>query len=236
MPNYVFHDMTITGPQEERARFMQECFTDSDGGPQFDFNKMVPQPDFPEDEESGFPPTWYKWRCEHWGDKWNAVDTAVVQGEGGIQLKFETAWSPPVPILERVAERFPELKIVGEYEDGQMNFAGWFSMHGGNIEHKNTTEERFGEYYRQCEMEHRRFGDDFYGDILNYAAGEPNGIRAGTIGEIQAKIGSELIGKDPGLTSPDRREELVAEIREIYDRDHVVKITLKGQDHDDIPF
>lgn len=44
MPNYVSHHLTITGPEEERNRFMAECFTDSDRGPQFDFDRLIPQP------------------------------------------------------------------------------------------------------------------------------------------------------------------------------------------------
>jgi hypothetical protein len=50
MPDHVFHDLTITGPKEERERFIEGCFTESDEGPQFDFNKMIPAPDFFKDE------------------------------------------------------------------------------------------------------------------------------------------------------------------------------------------
>ena len=41
-------------------------------------------------------PTWYDWCCENWGTKWNSMH--------GDAYSFDTAWAPPVPIFNRIAE------------------------------------------------------------------------------------------------------------------------------------
>ena len=40
MPNYVHHQLTITGPETERERFMAECFSKTDDETDFDFDKL----------------------------------------------------------------------------------------------------------------------------------------------------------------------------------------------------
>lgn len=59
-------------------------------------------------------PTWYEWKIENWGTKWGAYQQEEV--EPNI-LKFETAWSCPVKILEALAAKFPEVDFVVEYAD-----------------------------------------------------------------------------------------------------------------------
>jgi hypothetical protein len=53
-------------------------------------------------------PNWYEWRCQHWGTKWNACDAEVTDnGDGSLHVKFDTAWSFPFPIVE---------KLVGDFQ------------------------------------------------------------------------------------------------------------------------
>lgn len=55
---------------------------------------------------------WYKWALKYWGTKWNAYDVVYLNGSeedevyGEMLIKMETAWSPPTPILEKLAEDF----------------------------------------------------------------------------------------------------------------------------------
>ena len=44
--------------------------------------------------------TWYEWACENWGTKWNAMDASW----GNDHVSFETAWAPPIPVLEDLAK------------------------------------------------------------------------------------------------------------------------------------
>ena len=45
MPNWVRHDLKITGPEAERTRFVAECFSKTDDGVELDFNKLIPEPE-----------------------------------------------------------------------------------------------------------------------------------------------------------------------------------------------
>ena len=45
MPNWVRHDLKITGAELELERFMDACFTTMDGEQRFDFDKLIPQPE-----------------------------------------------------------------------------------------------------------------------------------------------------------------------------------------------
>jgi hypothetical protein len=46
--------------------------------------------------------TWYDWSCAKWGTKWNAYDTHF--GEDNSIMEFDTAWSCPIPVLDKLAE------------------------------------------------------------------------------------------------------------------------------------
>lgn len=58
--------------------------------------------------------TWYGWRMEHWGTKWNAYGQEP--GEKN-QLRFCTAWSPPTPILAKLAGKYPDLVFHHRWAD-----------------------------------------------------------------------------------------------------------------------
>lgn len=74
--------------------------------------------------------SWYEWSIEHWGTKWNAYEfRRVDETEARSEVMFDTAWSPPLPIFEKMAERWPSLRFqIFSYDEGG-NFAckGWFN-------------------------------------------------------------------------------------------------------------
>ena len=72
---------------------------------------------------------WYLWRLDNWGTKWDtgrSHGTLAVIGPTQIQLDVATAWTPPIPVLDRwvdlgchVRAQFcePEFNVVGTYID-----------------------------------------------------------------------------------------------------------------------
>ena len=60
-------------------------------------------------------PTWFEWCTENWGTKWPAIqdDTPVVENE----LCFDTAWSFPHGIIQKLSSMYPEVVIVAEWAD-----------------------------------------------------------------------------------------------------------------------
>ena len=57
--------------------------------------------------------TWYGWCCDNWGTKWNAYDRSC----DGNQIRFNTAWSAPHPIIEEMARLNDCITITHEWAD-----------------------------------------------------------------------------------------------------------------------
>jgi hypothetical protein len=75
--------------------------------------------------KDGFNQGGYEWRRSEWGTKWNAseVETEWVS-DGEILYRFQTAWSPPRPIVEALAARFPMLELRLEFWERGAGFQG----------------------------------------------------------------------------------------------------------------
>lgn len=54
--------------------------------------------------------TWYDWRTrgDTWNTKWNSYSPVY---EGGNKICFQTAWSAPHPIVEKLSAMYPEVII-----------------------------------------------------------------------------------------------------------------------------
>lgn len=75
----------------------------------------------------GPQPYWYGWNVDHWGTKWDASDVEITVGFI-IEITFSTAWSPPIPAIQGLAERFPDDEFHLRYVEEQ----GW----GGYVRFK----------------------------------------------------------------------------------------------------
>lgn len=62
--------------------------------------------------DHGFP-NWYRWCLEHWNTKWNALNITVE----GAEIRFDTAWAAPLPVIARLADEFPDLRIEHYWAD-----------------------------------------------------------------------------------------------------------------------
>src|SRR6266404_7505039 len=88
-------------------------------------------------------PTWYEWRCEHWGTKWNACDAEVSDnGDGSLRVNFETAWSFSFPIFRKLAADFPTLVIEGSAEEPNMEIYITFEGRNGEFTWQDDDEAR----------------------------------------------------------------------------------------------
>ena len=78
--------------------------------------------------ETGFT-DWYGWCNANWGTKWSSFRYEEIEGESTFTFRYETAWSFPFPIFEKLSEEFPLLSFeCATYDEGD-NFAGagWFN-------------------------------------------------------------------------------------------------------------
>ena len=74
-------------------------------------------------------PTWYEWRIQNWGTKWNASHGEVADGK----LSFLTAWNAPKPVMEKLSEMFPTVSIRHVWADEDIGH------NCGNRTYKNGT-------------------------------------------------------------------------------------------------
>lgn len=75
--------------------------------------------------KDGFNSGGYEWCCENWGTKWGTYSgraiTEIVHDNDmlEVQLSFESAWSPPTPVFDKLAEMYPSISFRAEsFEQG----------------------------------------------------------------------------------------------------------------------
>jgi len=84
---------------------------------------------------------WYNWSNANWGTKWNAYDVYACSVEDDhFGVGFSTAWSPPMPVLAKICELFPNLTIQMEYQEEGMGFAGVAGSNPGEEPYDNEGE------------------------------------------------------------------------------------------------
>lgn len=70
---------------------------------------------------------WYVWRNKHWGTKWDCVPVNSEETKTSLKLWFDTAWYPPVGIIERLIRDNYDLKISCIYNEPGMDIHGRIS-------------------------------------------------------------------------------------------------------------
>ena len=69
---------------------------------------------------------WYDWCVKHWGTKWNSYNSRIIaQDKQHVVYTFDTAWSPPQPIITRLREVCPDFRISAFYDEPGMELAGY---------------------------------------------------------------------------------------------------------------
>ena len=152
MPNWVYNHLTIEGSEEDinkvkaqvgavvkrKYKSADEVNEEVDEEPIFSFMNILPPPEDKLDEYhavhgyTGGEKTgdtkynWYNFNVREWGTKWDARDVDLLEEhKTSLHYKFDTAWSPPTPVIEKLAQQNPNLNITLEYREEQ----GW----GGEV-------------------------------------------------------------------------------------------------------
>lgn len=97
---------------------------------EFDFQSIIPM-----DDELLKTNDWYNWRVENWGTKWNGYNG--IFNDDQTAFTFSTAWSPPLPIIKKLAELTGESFVLGYIEYGVF-FCGQYTA---------SPEGEYDEYY-----------------------------------------------------------------------------------------
>ena len=170
MPNWCTNVLTVNGGPNDISRFQDKAH-DPDVGP-LCLQKLYPMPEDPavqlaEAKETDWWPmaenihkgnksqelllrdAWWDWRVGRWGTKWDLDDeTQLTAHPGSLMYEFHSAWSPPVGVIEKAAEEFPELEFTLEYYEPGCDFAGVLTInrHGQDHEQGHCADFSFSEW------------------------------------------------------------------------------------------
>lgn len=99
--------------------------------------------------------SWYDWNVRNWGTKWDVAirhgeeypETELMEeDETSLSYRFNTAWSPPLPAIEKLSQQYPDLEFNLSYEEEQ----GW----GGEylfVDGDGTEIESYDNKCRDCD-------------------------------------------------------------------------------------
>lgn len=121
MPNHVRNVLKFKNLKPDEVEFIVNTITIRMDVPtteyMISFDKIIPEPrtedECPEAYKvnkdsfgSAHPDKpwfdWYKWRIVHWDTKWCAYNGYTIKGKSYVTFVFNTAWSPPRPIIRRL--------------------------------------------------------------------------------------------------------------------------------------
>lgn len=142
MPNWCHNTLYVTGPNDQVREFAAAAKSDKQP---LSFDRIVPLGEWD-----------YDLAIERWGTKWDArfPDDGIVLALGGEDAdlsasrpstiiesdqkatavyRFDTAWSPPIGVIERAAELYPTLRFSLTYGEPGNDFAGRIVYENGTM-------------------------------------------------------------------------------------------------------
>jgi hypothetical protein len=149
MPNWCSNDLEIKGSPKEIKRFRTQAEAKTQpkeegtvaGLIENFFAQFVPIPadiytgNVGQEEEKKYgKKNWYDWCPRNWGTKWDACECHVaIAKENQVVYCFDTAWSPPIEWLEKVAKLYPKLHFKLKYDEPGMVFSGTATGEAGIV-------------------------------------------------------------------------------------------------------
>ena len=137
MPNWCTNRIGIYANDKKEIKEIKKLLQSVDSV--FDFNNILPMPkEFNEDKKLTELETarlkkkygavgWHDWCVQNWGTKWDADDAKITSEEDfSVVYEFNTAWSPPAPLVFKIRSRFPKLKISAFYDEPGAEHAGYY--------------------------------------------------------------------------------------------------------------
>ena len=132
MPNWCENRLTVEGAKKVVQQFKQLAKPKAtQAGADLSLASLYPIPagvylgDLGTEETQRYGKNnWRDWCITHWGIKWDADATLTNETPDFLVYEFESAWSPPVAWLKKVARDFPRLRFTLIYDEPGMGFAG----------------------------------------------------------------------------------------------------------------
>jgi hypothetical protein len=138
MPNWCTCEVEITGNENEIKQLLEKGKIPNKWSDESNFSieNFIPTPINIIDSND--------WHIENWGTKWDISPEIDNQGTF-IQMKFDSAWSPPTEAFDRISKIYPLLEFKFSFSEPGMDFCGVAKYKNGlqNIQ-EYSYNERFG--------------------------------------------------------------------------------------------
>lgn len=144
MPNWCNNELEIRGNINDLSRIMKKAKITKSA---LDFNKFIPYPKKFADLDkkarekplgtikNGYNSGGYEWCIKNWGTKWNACGVVTANSiiNNILYYSFDTAWSPPFPVILEMSKKFPSLHFTLKYLEIGVGSKGVFEVKNGKI-------------------------------------------------------------------------------------------------------
>ena len=148
MPNWCDNTLTLT--HEDPTQIDRAITAFREGKLCQEFQPM--QAELLEDE------SWYSWRIDNWGTKWDIGGETAGHvdrlSENSVYFAFESAWSPPVGFYSFLVEELgfavdamyyePGMGFAGRFYDGEDQFVQWPSLEEAREILDDDLDQQFG--------------------------------------------------------------------------------------------
>jgi hypothetical protein len=138
MPNWCTCEVEISGDEIEIKQLLVKgkAPTQWSSDSEFSLENFIPTPTSGRDSND--------WHNDNWGTKWDITPEIDNQGTF-VQLKFDSAWSPPVEAFEKISQLYPSLEFKLSFFEPGMDFCGIAKYQNGLQDMQEYSyKERFG--------------------------------------------------------------------------------------------
>src|SRR3990167_965357 len=141
MPNWCSNDITVSGSREDLKEFEkwfnEEFYKEGD----LNYEAVTPYPivywikdNIKSDiyKSDGYNSGGHDWCNNNWGTKWEGVGcSGLIVRKRSMIFSFDTAWSPSIPITNKLSQGFPNLKFTHKFYECCAGYKGKYTAKGG---------------------------------------------------------------------------------------------------------
>jgi len=145
MPNWCYNELHVGGTSDKLRRFYRAA---KRGTRLICLQKFLPMPRELRNTQSPHKDTkrykylkekfgqdnWYDWHVKNWGTKWDVNRESChldYNGPRSLIYVFDTAWSPPCPVLKKMSKKFKQLRFIMHFKDEGGGFEGTMTCKDG---------------------------------------------------------------------------------------------------------
>lgn len=185
MPNWCQNSLIISGPEESIQKIYDT---------KLDFQSIIPRPAELDDSSNGniYDKTperlaaiemiaesnykkygavdWYYWNVDNWGTKWEVqadIDIILDGNNSQLTATFDSAWSPPIPIIHALYSKFSIESIKFDWIEPGCASAGTIIYRNGKCDEHEINYMNDLSLLKEFAARHSNFLAEAYCDAVD---------------------------------------------------------------------